>query len=471
MNRNTWLLATSGIALAVLAACAASPSVVPFAPAPAVTPEPAPSSSPAEQRGTSARPTPSPASSRAPEQSCAPLQLPLPDVPMGEHDVAVPAIVDGQRLAPFYARLAALARGRSARPVRIAVYGDSNLTMDFITGQMRRVLQRRYGDAGHGFVALARPWSHYQHMDVEHDVRRGFEAYVPSTNPSGDGAYGISGIAAESLWRRAETWVATAGPDAPVGHKASRFEVFYWQKPKRGSFEIRVDGERRAVVDTAAEEPVLGHHRLELADEAHRIEIEVVSRRGRVRLFGAVLERDVPGVVVDSFGVGSLNTRAQAREDPKINHAMLQHRGYDLVIFTTGANDLFTMDVAPRYMAEIIELHRQALPGLPVLFVSPADRGKKGTNSRILPVVEQRKQMAKDHAAAFWNLWEAMGGVSSMARFQARGMAMDDCVHFNQAGGAYVADRLLYALLRDLNAYARAHPELGCTAASPRSAL
>src|SRR5262249_27239268 len=101
--------------------------------------------------------------------ACEPLAVPPLDAGKDPVGVPLPPIVDatGLVMGPFYERLARLARGRADDHVRIAVYGDSNLTMDWITGRMRRQLQARYGDAGHGFIALGRPWSHYKHMDVD----------------------------------------------------------------------------------------------------------------------------------------------------------------------------------------------------------------------------------------------------------------------------------------------------------------
>ena len=76
-------------------------------------------------------------------------------------------------------------------------------------------------------------------------------------------------------------------------------------------------------------------------------------------------EEHEPGFVVDSFGVGALNTKSLAREDPRVNATMLRRRNYDLVIFMVGANDEFTFDEAPLHMKRIIERHRAALPETP----------------------------------------------------------------------------------------------------------
>lgn len=198
---------------------------------------------------------------------CAPLEVDVPAPSATPIDVPVPPLVDPNgSLAPFYARLARLARGRAKDHVRIAVYGDSNMTMDFITGEMRRVLQRRFGDGGHGFVALGKPYSHYHHMDVKHHVRYGFASYAVATKPLGDGGYGFSGIAAQSLQRGGVTMVATADEGAPVGRAVSSVDFFYLREPRFGAFEVRVDGAPGEPIDTRADAVALGVRHFDLPD-------------------------------------------------------------------------------------------------------------------------------------------------------------------------------------------------------------
>ena len=68
-----------------------------------------------------------------------------------------PEILDEHHvLAHFYERIAELARGTANDHVRIGMYGDSNMTMDYLSGEIRRVFQKRFGDGGHGFVTAAK---------------------------------------------------------------------------------------------------------------------------------------------------------------------------------------------------------------------------------------------------------------------------------------------------------------------------
>ncbi len=445
--------------LGLVLSCGSSPREAPrAAPAP-------PPSAEAASSAESAAPCP---------HACGPLAVPLerpaslpaPDAPFDPPRVRIdrPETLDG-----FYARLATLARGRASDHVRIAVFGDSNLTMDLTSGRLRRALQLRFGDGGHGFVALAKPWSHYRHMDVRHDVLEGWRAYAITTSPTGDGLYGIGGIAVENQWQGARTYVETAEAGAPVGTSAERFFVYSLGRPRGGLFDVRVDGAVAARVDTRAAKPGLLETEVESAPGAHRLEIVSASPHV-VRVFGAALETRAAGIVVDSFGVGALNTKTMAKPNPELYRAMLQARRYDLLVHMTGANDVFTMDAVPEALAKIVATQREALPEASILLVTPADRGLRESFRPTLRVVEQRRALAAEAGLALWDQFEAMGGEGSMARFVAEGMAFGDAVHFNERGGTFVGDRLADALLAGFADYLAAHPDAGCCSTDPSAA-
>ncbi len=394
--------------------------------------------------------------------ACAALHPSVPDVvAAAKIDPPVPAIDSPEALDGFYRALAELARGRAKDHVRIAVFGDSNLTMDFPTGHLRRALQARFGDGGHGFVALGKPWSHYRHMDVRHDVVSGWHAYAVTTSPTGDGLYGLAGIAVENRWQGATTFVATAPQGAPVGTRAGLFDVFFLTKPKGGAFEVRIDGSSRGRTETGGETHAMGVTHVATDDAPHRLEV-IARSPATVRLFGVALERDAPGIVIDTFGVGSLNTKTMTRYDPTLQTEMLRDRRYDLIVYMTGANDLFTMDSVPESLHELMTLQREALPSVSFLILTPADRGRGKSFAPTLEVVEQRRVLAKREGAAFWDLWSAMGGRSSMKRFVDAKLAYDDAVHFTDAGGAFIAGRLDHALMDGFTHYLDAHPDAGC---------
>ena len=73
------------------------------------------------------------------------------------HQRAHPVVDDSRDLDRFY-RALHRAEGREG-VVRILHYGDSPTTADMITSDVRTLLQKRFGDAGHGFFLIAKPWA------------------------------------------------------------------------------------------------------------------------------------------------------------------------------------------------------------------------------------------------------------------------------------------------------------------------
>jgi lysophospholipase L1-like esterase len=384
--------------------------------------------------------------------------------------VTPPPIVDPEGvLAPFYDRLAALARGEATDDVRIGFYGDSNMTRDYITGAMRRSLATRFGDAGHGFVALGRPWPWYLHEDVRHDVDlKTWQMFATSTNHVADGYYGFANIAAEASAAGATTWVRTAEDAAPIGKTVSRIDVYFLKRPGGGSFRIKIDGQVVKTVPTANAAFEAGFEAVDVPDAPHLLECVAVGD-GRVRLFGATFERQPApgayGVVVDSLGVGALNFEQMQHVDSKTRVAMLAHSKYDLVAFLLGTN-MFAPDLHATWVRNVLADFRAALPKTPILIMSPPDivldSADAHSDPRIVRLAQQMKAIAADQGAAFWDFREAMGGDASIQAFIRRGLASTDHVHLTPGGGALMGNRVVFALFDGLHRWLDGHPRAGC---------
>lgn len=383
-----------------------------------------------------------------------------------------PAIVDEKGvLAHLYERLASLARATATDHVRIGVYGDSNMTMDFISGQMRRVLATRFGDAGHGYVALGRPWPWYLHQDVRHDVSaKGWRMFATSTHQTSDGLYGFANIAAESAQPGAVSWVQTAADTAPIGKTASHFDVYYLKRPAGGAFQIKIDGKVERTVVTANREIEADFERIDVPDASHKLEC-VVTGTGKVRLFGVTLEREPAdkryGVQVDGLGVGALNFEQMQHVDSKTRVEMLQHRRYDLVIFLLGTN-MFVPSLHGKWVANVLKDFHAALPETPVLILSPPDivlhASDVHSDPRIVAMGKQMKRIAADNGAAFWDFRVAMGGDAAIKKWVNRGLGARDYVHLTHDGGAIMGNRLVLALFQDMQGWLAEHPQAGCPA-------
>ena len=376
--------------------------------------------------------------------------LTLPD----EHAIfeGVPNVLieNDSALQGFADRALALFRGKDRGHVRIAIYGDSNMTMDFISGGLRRLLQQKYGDAGHGFVALSRPWNWYRHMDVRHDLWEDkWTPFATSTHPTRDGHYGLANIAAETVMPGAWASVATAGPSAPIGQKATHVDVFYMGRPNGGGFALKIDGAEKERFVSAAATAEARVASFDLEDAPHKV--EVLATHAGIRMFGVAMERNVPGFVVDSLGVGALNYELFLHVSKESRDPMLKARDYDLVVFMLGTN-MFAYDHHEAWVKEVLASYKAVLPRASFLIAGAPDmereRGDNKSDPRISRVNAQFRAAALASGAAYWDTRAAMGGNLSIRRFARAGLAEADMVHFRKDGGIALGERLGHALLQ-----------------------
>lgn len=401
--------------------------------------------------------------------ACAPLDVELPALPSIPGEPPVPAIERAWALDPFFAKLARLLRGNATDHVRVLVYGDSNASRDYMTGAMRRIVQTKYGDAGHGYLGLGRPWSWYDHMDVRFD--RKADAWITWNVTSKplwpEGYYGHGMIQIWSLPGGSKTWVETSDPlSSTIGTTASRFDVHYLRGPRLGSFAILVDGQKLREVETDAPEYVAGFAEVRVPDGPHKLVLAATPGHRFVRIMGVSIERETPGIVIDNVGIGMLSSLMMLRDEPSTNRDTLAHRRYDLVIFHVG-----TLESPWRYqenMRKIIARHRDALPGVPILIMSSPDflDNQYPVHSApwVVKVRDEQRKFAKESGLAFFDFHGAMGGVGSFGWFEREKMSIQDGVHFNEKGGAFMGERTIFALWRDMKEYAAEHPTAGCEA-------
>lgn len=399
--------------------------------------------------------------------SCPPLEVDVP--PLLEEPLNPPAIdiEDEQQriLGPFYEKLARLIRGNSRDHVRIGFYGDSNMTLDLISGSMRRALQQKYGDGGHGYVAVGKPWRWYAHLDVKHDHFGEWATFSPSTVRVKDFSYGLGGIVSATRSIGAKAVFKTAGDDSPVGRTASRFGVFHDVRSSGGTFDIIVDGAVVDTVDTSQGEGKVGYRVARVKDAAHEFEVLNTGRK-LIRIFGVVLERDEPGIVLDCLGIGGVSYFDLGRLDPEVNASMLQHRPYDLVMFLIGANTWKAYE-NPAAVAKLATVHRSHRKDQPILIMSPPDHTKTTADAtsdpQFVKIADALRKAAHDNDCAYWDLRAAMGGDGSMARFFHANLAAKDLYHFTRKGAAFMGNRALNAIFRGFESYAKTHPDAGCT--------
>ena len=159
----------------------------------------------------------------------------------------------GHALDAFYVQLARTLKKEPSAVTRILHYGDSLVTADYISGTMRRRLQGRFGDAGHGFILIANPISWYFHNDVVHKASEGWYSMRVVGPLAKDGLYGLGG-ATFHAWGPATATFGTAEKGSH-GRKVSRFDVYYLEYEHGGRVDLQVSGQPVETIDTKGPTP------------------------------------------------------------------------------------------------------------------------------------------------------------------------------------------------------------------------
>jgi len=402
----------------------------------------------------------------------------------GRGEVIIPrqAIEDpgGRAMRAFHDALAELERG-SRRVVRVLHYGDSILTTDQLSGTVRRLLQERFGDGGHGFILLGKPWRWYKHLDVEHGASGKWRERPITSDPLADGIYGLGGVAMEpQRASHGKAWVRTA-PEGRFGRKAASFDISYLEQPRGGSFDLRIAGEEERVVSTAAGAVAVAHLELKTRPGPGGVEVQY-NNDGPVRLLGVAMESGDPGIVYDSLAINGARASVLARYDEEHWRGELRRREPALVVLMFGANEganrFLVLKEYRVHLTNVLRTLREAVPYASVLVVGPLDQAKREDDGRLdswrMPrkLSEAQREVALAEGCAFFDTWTAMGGRGSMAHWYSHGMGGGDLIHPTEKGaqriGTWLAEALLYGYYSKAEQLGEGPGDAGVQDGSPR---
>jgi len=327
---------------------------------------------------------------------------------------------------------------------RIAVFGDSHVASDGPTSALRRRLQTRFGDGGHGFVLLGRTWPLYRHVGVRLGAHPAWATRRLRERDRIPVRYGLGGARSTARIRGAVAWAEG---------EASRIEIVWERVPGGGKARVRIDGRPAGEIDAGGPFPRTDSRVFDVPAGRHRIDVQA-DGDGPVTLHGAVLERG-PGVVVDSLGVPALVSTSLERTDRAALEEHLRLRAPDLVVFAFGTNDVrfdgFDRRGWRPRIAAILRLLRDPARSA-CLVVGPIDRVHRRSDGRWVAsldeVIALQKGAAADAGCAFFDARAAMGGAGSMARWMQErpGLTLRDGVHLSSRGYDEIAALLEKAI-------------------------
>ena len=337
---------------------------------------------------------------------------------------------------PRVKRLAEKLRNSRRETTHILVMGDSHTAADFLSGQLRTMLQVRYGNGGPGFVSPVKvPGNRYSHVNYS----KASSWRLETSRKTQDAAFTLGGMIA-----------SPAAPDnvsritVTDGEMALRAQALYLST---GNATLRLADQAVPLGET--------HGGWVLSPAVPVSPSFSVSLKGNgAQLAGIWLTaRYSRGVIVSALGINGAQI-SMPDKWPADWPGTLKRLSPDLVVLAYGTNEAFNAAfVEGIYRHDLIlqiRKIRQAVPEAAILLVGPGSsiqhKDAIGCRQRQSPVLKRvigiQKQVAKKEHTLFWDWFAFMGGDCAIEQWAAQGKARSDLVHLQAAGYKEVADGL-----------------------------
>lgn len=345
------------------------------------------------------------------------------------------------------------------RPVRIAYFGDSFIEADILTADLREMLQKRYGGCGVGFVTITSMTSGFR-PTVRHSFG-GWQSHSVMDSVFFDRSK--QGVSGHYFIPNSGAYVELKGQKtyASLLDTCQRASIFFYN---RGEVSLSVRVNRGEAV-TETFQPI---------DDLQKMTVEgnigsvrwAVEKADSTLFYGLAMD-GTSGITVDNFSLRGSSGLSLRSVPVWMMREFNEQRPYDLIILQFGLNVATERGRNyDRYIAGMqttLQHLKSAFPQAGILVVSVGDRDYKTEDGdlRTMPgiknLVRYQQNLAADESVAFWNMFEAMGGESSMAEMvhAKPSLANYDYTHINFRGGKHLAGLLYDALIYGKEQYDR----------------
>jgi len=380
----------------------------------------------------------------------------------------LPAVANLGGLDSF---LAALRQTKAdGSKTRIAYFGDSMIEGDLITGDLRNSLQTEFGGTGVGYVPInsvtaefratirqtySPDWREYNlvspQLPAEFPLGLSGHVFVPRVVATHDSSGSASG----------ESWVEFAGTRrfAPL-QRFAEARLFYG--PGASHDQVLVTTNGHAVPHELDGSQAVNDLVLKPTTPARQMRLAFATQGPRP-VYGVSFESET-GITLDNFSFRGNSGMSLTRIPARQLIAFGQKQDYHLIILHYGVNvansQVKSYGFYERTMTRVIDRMQRAFPKASILLIGMSDKssridGEFVTDPSVPLLLAAQQRLARRNHAAFWNLFEAMGGENSMTSWVdgSPPLANKDYTHVNFRGAHRIADLLFTYLMGEY-----AHP-------------
>lgn len=383
----------------------------------------------------------------------------------------------------------------SGNTVRILHYGDSQIEGDRITAFLRSSLQKEYGGSGPGWISLteivpsmsvnykfSEEWERYtiygraaSKVHKKYGILGTFSRFTPEKEIVGVDSIEVENneelIPAEEIEIKEAT---TVGDTITAWCEITPSKMGYSGVRRFNKVRLAYGNASSPVAyKVFNEEKLVEEGKLPLVDLYNELVITFKETPQKLRFefsavespdfYGISLESNT-GVIVDNIAMRGSSGTIFNKMDSRLLSAQFGREQVALIILQYGGNsvpyvtsDKQAEDYGKWFQSQIRTLKRLN-PNAAVIVIGPSDmsikvKDKFETYPYLDEVRDALKHAAFEQGAAYWDMYEAMGGKGSMPSWVNADppLASTDHIHFAPAGAKLVAEWFYEAIQEALN--------------------
>jgi lysophospholipase L1-like esterase len=341
--------------------------------------------------------------------------------------------------AHFFQAIDSLKAGKRKK-IRVAYFGDSMIEGDFITDDLRKLLQSKYGGNGVGYVPITSVVAHFR-QTITHSFSSDWSDYNFSKRGKKD--LPLSG----------HVFYGTDKSDVQYKSvkKYGLFQnVYLLHGPGSCSLAVTTDTMNRELILSGEKSfnktPIIRNA------GTKRLDIKNIDCQN-IGLYGLSFETE-SGVTLDNYSFRGISGLEYNSVTAEMFAQTAAEQPYDLIILHYGLN-VATDSITSYHWYEskfekVVQRFKTYFPKATILMVSISDKAYKKdgafvTSPAVPALVKAQERISKKENVSFWNLYQAMGGYNSMVKWATEKpiLAHTDYTHVNNGGARKIAT-LLY---------------------------
>ncbi len=350
---------------------------------------------------------------------------------------------------------------KSKKNIRIIHYGDSQIEVDRITDLFRENLQTEFSGNGPGIIpAIQTIPSLSVSQDYSGNLTR-YTIYGSNVDRANHRRYGIIGLVCELNGNATINFRTReqAYPNAKqfskvrlvVGKTSPDFKATLVAGGKNiGQKTIEKETSNASVITWLTDRPV----------KSGTITLSGIADIYAIALDGqyGVNVDNIPmrGCSGDIFSRIEFNSLSSIYDDIDTKLIILQFGGNAMPQINSKEKAIWFSEQIEKQIQHFQKIHPNCL----ILFIGPSDmskniKGSMKTWPYLIDVKEEIKKVVLKNGAAYWDMFEAMGGENSMPEWvKAKpALATTDYIHFTQLGAKKISEMLNNALMNDYQLY------------------